>query len=41
MGNNSGGCVGSGGGVGAGVYGVGVLAGGTVEWVPMCRRLEC
>ena len=27
--------------MGAGVHGVGVLAGGTVEWVVVCRRLEC
>ena len=41
MGNNSGGCVGSGGGVGVGVHEARVLAGGTMEWVVVCRRLEC
>ena len=40
MGNNSGGCVGGGGGVGVGVHEVGVLVGGTVEWLVVCRRLE-
>ena len=27
--------------VGAGVHEAGVLAGGTVEWVVVCRRLGC
>ena len=33
VGVHSGGCVGSGSGVGGGVHEVGVLAGGTVVWV--------
>ena len=41
MGNNSGGCVGSGGGVGVGVHDAGMLAGGAVECVVVCRGLEC
>ena len=41
MGNNSGGCVGSGVGVGVGVHEAGMLARWAVGCVMVCRGLEC